>query len=248
MPPASGASGPAGRQTPRQSTPAPLNPLVHALQCMPLFDQTSESVLAALAAASFQKQVPRGAYLFLRGDPADAFYLLQAGEIDIILVSPDGRELVINEMRPGDFFGELGLLTGRPRSADAMARKAADLVGIPRQAFLSALECDSRLAIRLLKVTATRLSRTSDFESALAFLDAQSRLARVLLDLDQQNADKGYITISQEELAQRSGLIRQTVAKTLGHWRRKGWLFTGRGHIVLLNRSALSLWFKERSG
>ncbi len=237
-----------GAKLPRQPKPAPQNALVHALQCMPLFDQTSESVLAALASASFQKQVPRGAYLFLRGDPADAFYLLQAGEIDLILVSPDGRELVINEMRPGDFFGELGLLTGQPRSADAVARKAANLVGIPRQAFLSALECDPRLARRLLEVTATRLSRTSDFESALAFLDAQTRLARVLLDLDRQHAGKEYITISQEQLAQRSGLIRQTVAKALGHWRRKGWLQTGRGHIQLLDRAALSMWFKERSG
>ncbi|HEX9018772.1 MAG TPA: helix-turn-helix domain-containing protein, partial [Anaerolineaceae bacterium] len=60
--------------------------------------------------------------------------------------------------------------------------------------------------------------------------------------------ERGYITISQEELAQRSGLIRQTVAKTLGQWRRKGWLLTGRGHIVLLNQNALRLWFKERAG
>ncbi|HEX9029391.1 MAG TPA: Crp/Fnr family transcriptional regulator, partial [Anaerolineales bacterium] len=102
--------------------------------------------------------------------------------------------------------------------------------------------------LRILDITAKRLMHTSEFASALAFMDAQARLARVLLDLDRQNQKKGYITISQEELAQRSGLIRQTVAKTLSQWRRNGWLLTGRGNIVLLNRAALSNWFQERSG
>jgi CRP-like cAMP-binding protein len=76
-------------------------------------------------------------------------------------------------------------------------------------------------------------------ESALAFLDAQARLARLLLELEEQEQHKGYVTISQDELAHRTGLIRQTVAKALGKWRRAGWLITGRGHILILNRKAL---------
>ena len=72
-----------------------------------------------------------------------------------------------------------------------------------------------------------------------AFLDAQARLARLLLELEKQEQEKGYITISQDELARRTGLIRQTVAKALGKWRRAGWLITGRGRILILNRKAL---------
>lgn len=218
------------------------------LRRLPLFAGTHEAVLVSLERASFTRQVPKGEYLFLRGDPADTFYLLQSGEFTISLMSLDGRELVINEIYPGDFFGELGLLTGEPRSADAMARTASLVVCIPRLAFLNVIETEPKLVLRMLDVIAKRLTQTSDFAGALAFLDAQARLARVLLDLDRQNEKKGYITISQEELAQRSGLIRQTVAKTLGLWRRNGWLLTGRGNIVLLNRPALSMWFKERSG
>lgn len=217
------------------------------LQQIPLFAGINESVLAELDHACYCKKVEKGAYLFFRGDQAEDFYLLLSGEIALVLTNPDGRELIINVMFPGDFFGELGLLTGQPRSADAVARRTADLVIIPRQAFLAALEREPRMARRLLEVTANRLSRTSDFQNSLAFLDAQTRLARVLLDLDSQHEERGYITISQEELAQRSGLIRQTVAKTLGHWRRKGWLLTGRGHIMLLNRKALNMWFIEKS-
>ena len=111
-----------------------------------------------------------------------------------MLTSPDGRELILNVMRPGDYFGELGLLTGRPRSADAIVRQAAELIAIPRQAFLDVLECEPRLARRLLETTAYRLSRTSESQNSLAFLDAQARLARVLLEMDRQNEEKGYIT------------------------------------------------------
>jgi CRP-like cAMP-binding protein len=122
------------------------------------------------------------------------------------------------------------------------------LIAIPRQAFISLMEAEPQVARRLLETTAARLSRTSEFQNSLAFMDAQARLARVLLELDEQNQERGYITVSQEELAQRAGLIRQTVAKTLGQWRRQGWLLTGRGRIVLLNHAGLQLWFKERVG
>jgi CRP/FNR family transcriptional regulator, cyclic AMP receptor protein len=227
---------------------SPASDLHSLLQHMPLFAGAHPSTLASLEQSSFRKKVEKGAYLFFRGDPAEDFYLLLSGEVVIALASPDGRELIINVMQPGDFFGELGLLTGQPRSADAIVRRTAELVAIPRQAFLSALENEPGMARRLLEATATRLSRSSEFQNSLAFLDAQARLARLLLDLDSQNEERGYITISQEELAQRSGLIRQTVAKTLGQWRRQGWLLTGRGHIMLLNRNALRLWFKEQAG
>src|SRR3990172_6585042 len=66
-----------------------------------------------------------------------------------------------------------------------------------------------------------------------AFLNAEGRLARLLLQLGRKELEKGYITISQEELAERTGQTRQTVAKALGRWRRAGWLITGRGRIML---------------
>jgi CRP-like cAMP-binding protein len=192
-----------------------------------LFAGISERVLNGFGKVSFSKKLKRRLPVF-RGDPVEYFYLLVSGEIIIMLTSPDGREFILNVMRPGDYFGELGLLTGRTRSADAIVRRTAELVAIPRQAFLVALENEPRLARRLLETTAYRLSRTSESQNSLAFLDAQARLARVLLEMDRQNEEKGYITISQEELAQRSGLIRQTVAKAL-KVARKGWLLTGRG-------------------
>ena len=209
------------------------------LRTVPLFASVSEPTLTSLANASHLWRVPKGRTLFNQTDTADAVYVVRSGCIAILLSTSDGRELVINEMRAGDCFGELAVVTGQPRSTDAVARETSEVVEISREAFLAALELEPQLVHQLLKSTALRLRASSERESALAFLDASGRLARVLLQLDRQSSADGFVTIAQEELAQHVGLTRQTVAKILGRWRRTGWVITGRGKIMLLNRAAL---------
>jgi len=209
------------------------------LASIPLFSKLSESFSLLLARECRFKHLKKGAILFFQSDPSEEAYIVCAGNISIILNSLDGREMVINEMHSGDLFGELGILTNKPRSTSAIARTDSKLLVIPRQAFLSVVEADNQLALRMLEITANRLRVSGIREGALAFMDAQARLAKFLLELEEQEQDKGYVTISQEELAHHTGLIRQTVAKALGKWRRAGWLITGRGRILILNRKAL---------
>lgn len=213
--------------------------IVDFLASIPLFAGLSESSLLALASECTFENVQKGDILFLHNDSAEAAYLVRQGSISIVLNSPDGREMVINEMHTGDLLGELGVLTKMPHSTSAIARSKSEVLAIPRRAFLEVIHSEPSVAIRLLEIIARRLQMSSEREGALAFLDAQARLARLLLELEKQEHQKGYITISQEELAQRTGLIRQTVAKALGKWRRAGWLITGRGRILILNRKAL---------
>ncbi|MGA2490306.1 MAG: Crp/Fnr family transcriptional regulator [Anaerolineales bacterium] len=209
------------------------------LGSMPLFAGLGEASLLALARAGNFMRVEKGQFIFFQSDPSEKVYIVRSGMISIVLESPDGREMVINEMHPGDFFGEVGVLTSQPRSTSAIARTESEMLVLPREAFLGILAVEPALARRILEITANRLRGSSERESALAFLDAQARLARLLLQLEQQAPEKGYVTISQQELAQRTGQTRQTVAKALGRWRRAGWLITGRGHIMLLKRDAL---------
>jgi CRP/FNR family cyclic AMP-dependent transcriptional regulator len=213
---------------------------VHSLlRGAPLFRGVSDRALAQLEAAGRLRRLARGQILFSRGDPADAFYVVCSGCIALGLDSANGRELVINEMHAGEGFGELGFITGQARSTSAAAREASVVLAIPRRDFLAVMASDPELTHNLLRTTADRLGTSSEREGALAFLDAPSRLARVLVQLDRRASALGYVTISQEELARRVGLARQTVAELLGKWRRSGWLLTGRGKIVLLNRAAL---------
>jgi CRP-like cAMP-binding protein len=209
------------------------------LEKQSLFNGLRNETLSNLAASIMVKKRQRGTYIFFQGDPADGVCILRSGAIAIVLDSPDGRELVINELRAGDCFGELAVITNQNRSTGALALKDCELLVIPAEAFRAALDFDAKLSRRIMELTAERLRTSSERESALAFFSAEGRLARVLLNLDRRESARGFVTISQEELAQRTGLTRQTVAKALGRWRRSGWLLTGRGRIMLLNRSAL---------
>lgn len=209
------------------------------LDGLPLFSNLAESAGQSLAAACRVWRVEKGEILFFQSDIPEAAYVVLVGRISIVLDSPDGREMVIDEMRPGEIFGEVGLLTKNSHSAGAIARENGTVLVIPGEAFLAALDQEPRLARRLLDIAAQRLDRSAAREMGLAFLDSQVRLARHILLLEQLEQDKGYVTASQEDLARGTGLIRQTVAKALGQWRRQGWLLTGRGRILVLNRKAL---------
>lgn len=212
---------------------------------VPLFSGLDAGALALLARVSRLAAIPEGYLIFNQDDPGDAAYVVRQGAVSIVLSTADGRELVINEMGPGDCFGELALLTGAPRSAGAVARADSQVVVIPRAEFLMALEAEPRLMRQMIETLALRLLSSARREGALAFLDAPARLARVLLQLDRVAGSSGKIEISQEELARRAGITRQTAARVLGQWRRQAWLRTGRGRIVLLDRTGLASLAEE---
>jgi CRP-like cAMP-binding protein len=228
--------------------PHSTNELVRYLRSIPIFSDCPEAGLVGLAGACRIRQIPKGSVVFFQSDPSEAVYIVRSGLITILLASPDGREFIINETHPGEIFGELSLITGQTRSSSAVAREKSELLVIPSSAFLFLLENQATVVRRLLEMIALRLYASTTRESALAFLDAPGRLVRILLQLDEQNVEKGYMTTSQEELAQRTGLARQTVAKILGRWRRAGWLITGRGRIMLLNRAALEKVEQQSAG
>ena len=210
-----------------------------SLSSLALFSGISQAGVEKLASASRLRKIPKGQVVFFQSDPGDAVYLVRSGAVAIQLVHPDGREMMINEISPGECFGELAVLTGRPRSTSGVALKLSELVVIPGAVFLEVLLSDQVFTRRILDLLAHRLSASTLRESSMIFLDAQARLALTLLKLDQQQPEEDLVTISQGELAQRTGLTRQTVAKILGRWRRAGWLITGRGRIMLLNREML---------
>jgi CRP-like cAMP-binding protein len=206
---------------------------------IPLFSKLCESSALLLARAGKFCHFEKGEFIFFQADHSEQLYLVRFGDISIMLNSVDGRDMVIDEMRAGDMFGYLGILTNQKRSTSAVARRNSEILVIPGKVFLSVVENDQLFARRMLDHVASRLLTSREHESSLAFMDAQARLARLLLDLEKLGMDKGYITISQDELAHRTGLIRQTVAKALGSWRRQGLLLTGRGRIMLLDHKAL---------
>jgi CRP-like cAMP-binding protein len=213
--------------------------IFQTLRKAPIFRDVDDETLDGLAPNCTLRKLTEGELLFYQDDPGEAVFIVRSGSIAIFLGSADGRELVINEMHPGDCFGEIALFTNSSRSTSALAREISELVVIPSKPFLDVVEGGPELMRRILKMTAQRLRVSSERESALAFLDASARIARVLLQIVETEDDPGSIKITQEELAQRVGLTRQTVASTLGKWRRDGWVDTGRGEIQIIKRGVL---------
>jgi CRP-like cAMP-binding protein len=221
---------------------------MHALRTAPIFEGVSDRILTDFTQSSRIRALEKGEILFSQTDPADTVYIVRSGCIAIFLATLEGRELVINEMHRGDCFGELSLITDQPRSTGALARENSEVISIPRDVFLKGLEAEPELMRRVLETTALRLRVSSERESALAFLDSSARIAKVLLQLDQQADNDGVIKVTQEDLAQYVGLARQTVAQTLGEWRRVGWVETGRVRIEIKNREALERLASEIEG
>jgi CRP-like cAMP-binding protein len=209
------------------------------LNSVPTYSMLGDRALTSIAHSSRVKRIPRGYLLFNQSELADAVYVVHSGCIALTLTTSDGRELVINEMRKGDCFGELSLLTDQFRSTGAMAREDTYVLTIPRDVFMRELTAEPEFMLEILKTTAQRLRDSSERESALAFLDAPTRLAQVLLMLDKEGGSRGIIHISQEGLGRRVGLTRQTAAKILGQWRRAGIIRTGRQRIELMKPDAI---------
>ncbi len=213
--------------------------VLDSLRAAPILEGVSGRLISDFANSGRMRNLDRGEVLFRQTDVAESAYIVHEGSVAIYLSTYDGRELVINEMYPGDCFGELSLITNQPRSTGAVAREPGKVIVIPGDVFKTALEREPELSRRILEATAHRLRLSSERESALAFLSAPARMARVLLLLDRQTARAGTVYITQDELAHYVGVARQTVAKTLSDWRDEGSVDTKRGRIDLINRDRL---------
>src|SRR5574340_692305 len=100
---------------------------------MPIFSDLSEASFETLSRSGKSLLKEKGQFIFYQGDPAETFFIVKSGQVSILLESADGREMVINEIQPGDFFGELGLITKKARSTSAVARKDTELLAIPEE-------------------------------------------------------------------------------------------------------------------
>jgi CRP/FNR family cyclic AMP-dependent transcriptional regulator len=215
--------------------------LVPFLKTVPVVAGLTEAGLLHLAQSCRVRAVHRGNVIFTRGDPAEAFYILKSGLTAEFAGSPAGEvEVFIKERRPGDFFGEMGILLNEPELVTVMAVQDSTLVILRRDIFLGLVEHEPSVASFLLRTFARRVKASGEQQVTHTQLQAPSRLAYLILRLEQEEGGSGTISVTQDYLAQRCGLARQTVARVLGDWRRRGWVATFRNRLEIKNRTAIS--------
>jgi CRP-like cAMP-binding protein len=215
------------------------------LKRVPLLSGLDDRALAIVASACRIEHAPKDAVIFSRGDPAQVLYIIRSGVVAEFAGGPNELEIVIKERREGDFFGEMGMLLGEPYLVTTIAMSPSVLVTLPRDEFMRLVQSEASITLYLLSTFARRLKISGEQLTAYAYLDAPARLAYMVMRLERDEGDRGFISVSQEDLAQRCGLARQTVARILGEWRDTGWIITRRGKIEVLDRSGLNDVMRE---
>ena len=179
-----------------------------------------------------------GERLFQRGDPGTAMLVVMAGEVRIVLPSRDGREQVLRTLQPGEVFGEMALLDGGTRSADAVAQTNGRLLQLDRRDMMAQIHATPALALTILGVLSERLRTTSWLLETMLFHDAGARLAAILLALTQGQAGQ-RVDITQSALGDRIGTTRETVNRRLRELQSDGILAVEPGRITVLDPAAL---------
>ncbi len=208
-----------------------------------LFRDLPDDTIDRVAALASRRSYAKNTIVFSQGDAGDALFGVASGRVRISACGPDGREVFLNIMEPGDAFGEIAVVDGRPRTAGAVTIDPTVLIVIRRADFLAALERSPDLAMHLLQLFCQRLRWTSDLVEESAFLVGPARLAKRLLVLAALHGSpvaRGMeLALSQAELAHFLGISRQIVNQHLQAWRRAGWVDLSRGRIVVTDAEAL---------
>lgn len=190
------------------------------------------------------RRVPRGELIYLKGDVGASLYLIDRGWVRLVLPSTNGKEFVLDVLGPGEWFGEMAMLEGQPRSADAFAQEDCRLLLLGRADFDAFLNNHPHAARTMLTVLSGRLRRDALLLYEAVFLDIPDRLARALLQLvETQHAPEApgerVVRTTQEELAGMLGVTRECVNKWLGYFERQGVLRRQRGGLTLLRPDLL---------
>lgn len=195
----------------------------------PLFSGLDPDSIRTIARLCQTRRLPAGQTLFVKGDPGDALYGVRRGQIRVESGTATGERLTIEVFGPGDLFGEIAVLDGRPRTADAVVGEDVELFVLPRAEFLSHLERDPRLAIRIIELLCGRLRSTNERTEEMLFLPLHARLARRLATLAEDFGAE--LLITQDELAGLVGVTRESVNRQLREWRESGIVKLSRGRI-----------------
>src|SRR5258708_27611995 len=172
------------------------------------------------------------------GDGGSGLVAVIGGTVKISASSVDGRSAILNLIGPGEIFGEMSLLDGQPRSADAIANTNCEIFTIDRREFLPFVRSQPALAMKFIELLCARLRWTSDQVEQVILQNLPGRLASALIRLTEKHKQepKGRtIAVTQQEISEMVGMTRESINKQLRAWAAREWVRLEHGAIVVLN-------------
>jgi len=218
---------------------------VHGLRQMPLFADLAREELERIAPMTRAQKFGRYQVIIRAGERGAVVFLLTAGAVRVSVAGPGGKEVMVGVLYPGDIFGEMAILDGRPRSATVTAMEETEVLAIRRQDFLDFIREVPDAAAKMIITLCLRLRRMNQKAGDLAYGRAPQRVARMLLELAQgqgQPTSAGTVVevpFTHRELAELAGVSRETFTRLLAMFQRRGLLTLKRRQLCIQAHSQL---------
>ena len=233
--------GPTSALPARRAGQAALTP-VQLLRTHPIFGQLPAEIIEQLGAYVAKRHVQCGTVIFAKGDRGSGMMAVLQGSVRISVPTIDGREVVLTQIQAGEVFGEMALLDGQPRSADATATENCELMVIDRRDFIPFVHNQPEVAVKLLEILCARLRRTNEQVEDVMFMSLPVRLAKLIVKLgklDNPDVQPVKLAITQRELSEMIGMSRESTNKQLRAWEKRKLLRLGRGTVTILDAGAI---------
>ncbi|HEY2804546.1 MAG TPA: Crp/Fnr family transcriptional regulator [Gemmatimonadales bacterium] len=210
------------------------------LKRVPLFSDLAEAELARFGDVTREREYPKNSVILFEDDPGDALYIVSTGQVKVVLIGEDGREVILSVLGDGDFFGEMSLIDDEPRSAHVIAMKDSQLLVLRRDDFQARLQETPTIALKLLRVLVQRLRRADEKIGGLVLLDVNGRVAQLLLDLAEESGGPRITRrLTHHTIAQMIGSSRETVSRAMRELVERGAIEVSRREITIRQAETL---------
>ena len=208
----------------------------------PIFCDLDSGAFDQLCRYAKHATLKRGSTIFSKGDAGNSLVAVISGTVKISISSPDGRSAILNLIGPGEIFGEVAVLDGQARTADATANTNCEIFIIDRREFLPFVRSQPALAMKFIELLCARLRWTSDQVEQVILQDLPGRVAGALIRLTERHkpvqGDR-TIAVTQQELSEMVGMTRESINKQLRAWAARNWVRLEHGAIVVLDVASL---------
>jgi CRP/FNR family transcriptional regulator, cyclic AMP receptor protein len=153
------------------------------LDKIPLFSDLDKAELELLSTRTVTRQYPRHAIIINEGDLSDSLYIIRSGSVKVFLSNEEGKEVILNVQRPGEYFGELAFIDSGPRSASVITQEKTALSLISKADFEEFLRQHPAATVKIMRGLVKRLRALTESVRSLALMDVYGRVARLLFQL-----------------------------------------------------------------
>lgn len=205
------------------------------LKEIPIFSGLSDLEFEKLEKVAVLKTFPKNTILFSEGDQSDSFYVILSGKVNVGINDEEGREVILSILGEGEYFGEMALMDGEPRSAFVMTKEPTQLLIVSKKDFQNLVGSNPEIIYNVLKGLLKRLREANKKIESLALMNVYGRVARLLIQLSETRGDMTMIRdkLTHQEIANMVGASREMVSRVLKELSDQGYITIQKKRISL---------------